>query len=82
MLCNWTCVQTLRTTLELSPDDEDKLKLYQEAKELQLGLPGGSYPDRELQWLVTTCWNRGAHQASASVKPFPPASGARHPAGG
>ncbi len=53
----------MRTLLEMSPTDEDKLKLYQEAKELLAGLPGNSYPDRELQWLVTTCWNRGAHQA-------------------
>ncbi|DBA79640.1 TPA: hypothetical protein ACH3X1_008321 [Trebouxia sp. C0004] len=55
--------QTLRTLLELSPTDEDKIKLYQQAKELLAGLPGSAYPDRELQWLVSTCWNRGAHQA-------------------
>ena len=47
----------------MSPTDTDKLKLYQEAKELLAGLPSNAYPDRELQWLVTTCWNRGAHQA-------------------
>jgi hypothetical protein len=56
-------MQTLRTLLELSPTDEDKFKLYQQAKELLAGLPGSAYPDRELQWLVSTCWNRGAHQA-------------------
>lgn len=56
-------MQTLRSLLEMSPSDEDKLKLYNEAKELLVGLPGDVYPDRELQWLVTTCWNRGAHQA-------------------
>lgn len=55
--------QTLRTLLELSSTDEDKIKLYQQAKELLAGLPGSAYPDRELQWLVSTCWNRGAHQA-------------------
>ena len=56
-------MQTLRTLLELSSTDEDKIKLYQQAKELLAGLPGSAYPDRELQWLVSTCWNRGAHQA-------------------
>ena len=27
------------------------------------GTHGGSsgYPDRELRWLLTSCWNRGAH---------------------
>ena len=49
--------------LELSSCDADKLRLYKEAQDLIKGLPGNSYPDRELQWLVTTCWNRGAHQA-------------------
>lgn len=57
------CLQTLRTLVEMSPNDADKLRLYQEAKELLAGLPSIAYPDRELQWLVTTCWNRGAHQA-------------------
>ena len=47
----------------MSSSDADKLKLYQEAKKLLAGLPSSAYPDRELQWLVTTCWNRGAHQA-------------------
>lgn len=56
-------MQTLRTLLEMSPTDENKIKLYQQAKELLVGLPGSAYPDRELQWLVSTCWNRGAHQA-------------------
>ena len=56
-------MQTLRTLVELSPTDAEKLKLYEEAKELLAGLPSSAYPDRELQWLVTTCWNRGAHQA-------------------
>lgn len=56
-------MQTLRTLLELSPTDEEKIKLYQQAKELLAGFPGSAYPDRELQWLVSTCWNRGAHQA-------------------
>ena len=56
-------MQTLRTLLELSPTDGDKIKLYQQGKELLAGLPGSAYPDRELQWLVSTCWNRGAHQA-------------------
>lgn len=56
-------LQTLRTLVEMSSSDAGKLKLYQEAKELLAGLPSGVYPDRELQWLVTTCWNRGAHQA-------------------
>ena len=46
----------------MSPSDTDKLKLFQEAKQLLAGI-GNSYPDREMQWLVTTCWNRGAHQA-------------------
>ena len=53
----------LRTLLELSNSSADKLKLYKEAQDLIKGLPGNTYPDRELQWLVTTCWNRGAHQA-------------------
>lgn len=57
------CIQVLRTLLELSSCDADKLKLYKEARDLIKGLPGSTYPDRELQWLVTTCWNRGAHQA-------------------
>ena len=46
----------------LSSNDADKLSLYKEAQDLIAGLPGNSYPDRELQWLVTTCWNRGTHQ--------------------
>lgn len=56
-------LQTLRTLLELTSSDMDKLKMYKEAKQLLAGLPSNAYPDRELQWLVTTCWNRGAHQA-------------------
>lgn len=47
----------------MSSSDAGKLKLYQEAKELLAGLHSSAYPERELQWLVTTCWNRGAHQA-------------------
>jgi hypothetical protein len=30
------------------------------------GEAAGVYPKRELQWLVTTCWNRGAHHARFS----------------
>ena len=56
------CLQTLRSLLEMSLSDADKLKLFQEAKQLLAGI-GDAYPDREMQWLVTTCWNRGAHQA-------------------
>lgn len=56
-------MQVLRTLLELSNTDADKLKLYKEGQDLIKGLPGNTYPDRELQWLITTCWNRGAHQA-------------------
>ena len=56
-------LQTMRTLMELTSSDVDKIKLYEEAKQLLAGLPSNAYPDRELQWLVTSCWNKGAHQA-------------------
>ena len=56
-------LQVLRTRLGLSSNEPDRLSLYKEARDLiTASLPGTSYPDRELQWLVTTCWNKGAHQ--------------------
>ncbi|KAJ7563573.1 hypothetical protein O6H91_03G115400 [Diphasiastrum complanatum] len=41
-------------------DGQEVLKLYNEANNILLGLSMDSYPKEEVQWLVSTAWNRAA----------------------
>ena len=47
--------------MELSQKDQEKLEVLHQASNTLKRLPAGStYPVRELQWLITHGWNRGA----------------------
>ncbi|XP_024540453.1 TPR repeat-containing protein ZIP4 [Selaginella moellendorffii] len=50
-------------------DGPEVLKLYREAKHMLLGLQNGVYPSEEIQWLVSTAWNRAALQVKLSRLP-------------
>eukprot|EP00798_Chlamydomonas_sp_ICE-L_P014783 gene14783-20833_t len=72
--------QTLRELLKLTHDDSEKLKQFQEARSIltdlmtKLSCRQGAgeqqiYPDEELQWLIATCFNKGALHARFSREP-------------
>ncbi|GAB4823258.1 hypothetical protein N2152v2_010304 [Parachlorella kessleri] len=50
---------TLRSLIELSRADVDKLQLLREAQSILDTAPKGTYPDLETRWLITHAWNRG-----------------------
>ena len=56
-------MQVLRQNLYLSNSDDEKLGLYKGAVNLLRELPSGSFPPKEVSWLVTTCFNRGCQHA-------------------
>lgn len=56
-------MQILRQILCLSNNDEEKLGLYVDATTLLKDLPQGSFPPKEVSWLVATCFNRGCQHA-------------------
>lgn len=56
-------VQVLREILCLSNGDEEKLGLYRDAYGLLRDLPAGSFPPKEVTWLVATSFNRGCQHA-------------------
>ena len=56
-------MQVLRQNLYLSNRDEEKLGLYEGAVNLLKEVPLGTYPPKEVSWLVTTCFNRGCQHA-------------------
>lgn len=56
-------MQVLRQILCLSNSEEEKLGLYTDAVSLLKDLPQGSFPPREVSWLVATCFNRGCQHA-------------------
>ena len=59
-----TCAdQVLRQILCLSNSDEEKLALYKEAATLLSSFPLGSFPPKEVSWLVATCFNCGCQHA-------------------
>lgn len=56
-------LQVLRQNLCLSNSDEEKLDLYKGAIKLLKEVPQGSFPPKEVSWLVATCFNRGCQHA-------------------
>lgn len=57
----------------MATTDEDRLHQYKEAASIVQGTaapgrgdPHGCYPDIELRWLISSCWNRGAYHARFS----------------
>ena len=56
---SWCIWQTLRRIITLCNNDAERLSLYSDARALLADLPAGSYPAKEVQWLVCTCYNRG-----------------------
>ncbi|KAL4424385.1 hypothetical protein ABPG75_001686, partial [Micractinium tetrahymenae] len=55
--------ETLRSLVELTPDDAGRLHLLAEAAGLLSAEPAGAFPPLEVSWLITTAWNRGAVHA-------------------
>ena len=73
--------QISHSLIKMAMTDEDRLHQYKEAASIVQGAtaPGrgspdgnGGYPDMELRWLVSSCWNRGAYHARFSRR-VPPA---------
>ena len=72
-------VQVLRSLITMATHDQDRLQQYKEAAGIisthQGGAPPSAYPDRELRWLISSCWNRGAHHVRYwryAIIPFTP----------
>lgn len=55
------CPQVVRTLITLASLDGEKLQLFREVAGVLAGLQQGSYPEKELEWLISHCWNRGCH---------------------
>jgi hypothetical protein len=66
-------LQILRGVILLTSSDADKLVLYKEAKDILVGIQRSDYPQLEIDWLVSTAWNRGCHHAN--LRRVPEASG-------
>ncbi len=53
--------QVVRTLIQMTNVDGEKLALFREVAGVLAGVQQGTYPSRELEWLVSNCWNRGCH---------------------
>lgn len=56
-------LQTVRTLVDLSPSEKDRMGRLEEAAGVLAAAPPGAYPPLELRWLVSHAWNRGATHA-------------------
>ncbi|GMH32262.1 hypothetical protein BSKO_00096 [Bryopsis sp. KO-2023] len=56
----------IRSLIQQSSSDTEKLGWYQEANQILLGIHQGCFPEIEISWLVSSCWNQGCHHAKFS----------------
>lgn len=54
-------LQVVRTLIQMSNVDSEKLKLFKEVVGVLAGVQQGTYPAKELEWLISNSWNRGCH---------------------
>lgn len=59
-----TCeFQVLRSLIQHSQSDGEKLRWFSEANQVLLGLHKDAFPGLEVDWFVSSCWNQGCHHA-------------------